>query len=634
MKKHIYKFLTLLTFVTVFVSCDGDWMERKPKNLVTDDQVWNDPKQILGLLANYYDRIATLSGLEDREDSRYDDKKARIMQWRNMADFDDAMWSGYDGENYRNVRTEYNYDYARLWDYELLRDINLSIENLKEFGTELNQEQKDQFVNEFRFIRAYSYFELVKRMGGVPIIDSQLIYNYDGDPTPLQVPRAKEHEVYDFIAKEMDEIKDHLGNETSITRANKYIALALKSKAMLYAGSLAKYNNEMPVPITTANGEVGIPAGMATAYYQKSLEASREILSSGQYALFDGDPTNAGENFYKMLMTKNNNKEMIWVKDYLASKDKRHAFAYDNIARGVREDNLASSSMVPTLNLVESFDYLDGSPGVLKTHTADGSDYIYYDNLSDIFANKDPRLYGTVVYPGTTFRGVEVQIQAGVKVWNGSDYDTFEGRELGENYTDGKLLTGTSGPHRTIMEVSCTGFYFRKFISDSPGASTRGIRSDNWWAFFRLGEIYLNAAEAALELGDEPTARGYVNALREARGFAPNSIPTLTTEKLRNERRVELAFEDHRFFDAKRWRIAHQIWNGQPTNTNSVLYALYPYRVIRPGHPTDGKYVFEKMVAPRFDSGRPRYFRMGNYYSSIDQGVLNNNPKLVRNPFH
>ena len=144
-------------------------------------------------------------------------------------------------------------------------------------------------------------------------------------------------------------------------------------------------------------------------------------------------------------------------------------------------------------------------------------------------------------------------MQAGVMVWNASanKYDIVEGSDLGTNYTDGGLLVGTSGPHRSIQEVSNTGFYMRKFIDAGAGSSTRGILSDKWWIWFRLGEIYLNAGEAAFELGNTAEALTYINAIRERAGFAPNSLTTLTLQRIQNERRVELAFRRSSLMDSK-----------------------------------------------------------------------------------
>lgn len=613
-------------------ACKNDWLDREPPNIiVNEEQIWNDTRMITSLLANYYDRLPAHTQLNLGSDNNAN--PPRPTGWQDFAAYDEAIWSGNDDA--RNNIISYAFNRWTMWDYSLIRDINLSLENLEKYGTKLTPGQKTQFTAELRFLRAYQYFELVKRMGGVPIVTTQLIYDYSGDPSYLQQPRNKEEEVYDFIASELDAIKDNLGNAVgsgpSKTRANKYTALALKSRAMLYAASIAKYNNLMPSPIATQGGEVGIPAARATEYYTKSLEASKEIITSGVYSLYRSN-AHLGENFFEAVTKKDNNPEIILAMDFLISKDKRHGFSYDNIARNIREDNLSSSAITPTLNLVEDFEYLDGTSGELKLRTPDNSDFIYYDNLQDVFANKDARLYGTVIYPGTTFKGLEVQIQAGVMSWNGSSYQIIESNVLGSLHTDGKLLTGASGPQRSQTEVSNTGFYMRKYIDPAPMSSTRGIRSEMWWVRFRLGEILLNAGEAAFELGQTGEALGYINQVRERAGFGPNSLTELTIQRIQNERRVELAFEDHRVWDLKRWRIAHEVWNGSTDNPDAMMYALYPYRIIRPGDPRDGKYVFVKLVAPRFRA--PRLFQLGNYYAAIDQTVLNNNPKIVRNPFH
>jgi len=617
--KNIFITISLMTLLLTAGCKHEDWLHRDPKDIITDEQLWNDPVLLTSLLANYYDRLPQLHG---------------VFNTGGMSEIDDAMWSGHRDQNWRND-FQYGDDYGRYWDYALIRDINLSLENIEEHSVSIEPEQKELFIAELRFIRAFVYFELVKRMGGVPLVTEQLIYDFGGDPTYLQIPRSKEHEIYDFVYDELEAIKDNLAlNSGSRTRANTVTALALQSRAMLYAGSISKYNALMGSPISTPGGEVGIPASMANDYYAKSLNASKAILSNSTYSLYDANG-DKGANFYDMLNTKSTT-EVIFAKDFKQGV-KSHWFTYDNIVKSFTEDNESSSTLTPSLSFVESFDYLDGSKGSLRIKDGSG-DYIRYEHPADLFADKDPRLAGTVVYPGATFKGREVSMQAGVAVWENGRYQFRTSARLGDQfeYDDGGtkrqvLWTGFDGPSDNAQDVSNTGFYIRKFVSDAAGASARGIAAENWWPWFRMGEIYLNAAEAAFELG-ETNAVDYMNTLRERAGFEPNSIQQLTTDIIRNERRVELAFEDHRFFDLKRWRIAHQVWNGSESGANAVVRGLYSYLIVRPGHPDHGKYIFETIRPARFI--RARLFRMANYYSSIDQNVLNNNPKLVRNPFH
>jgi hypothetical protein len=623
-----YLIISFILIIGPIASCKKD-LAIQPVSIVTDQDLWKDPKLILGLLANFYNRIPS---------------EVSVTSYINMCDYDEAIYSGQNNagnEAHNNIVT-YAANRNFLYDYTFIRDLNNAIINTDKYGSAyLDAPTRAQLKAEFRFLRAYQYFEMVRREGGVPIVTKPLDYDYSGDAGPLRQPRNKESEVYDFIASEMDAIQADIGNslaQTSFadnTRANKYTCLALKSRAMLYAASIAKYNALLTPTITSAGGEVGIPASRANEYYQKAYDASVAVINSGFFQLYNNNP-NLGENFYEAIRNKTGNKEVIFARDYLTSKAKKHLFTYDNIPRGLREDNLSSSEVTPILNLVESYDNLDGTAGTLKTRTNDNSDFIYYNNLTDVFANKDARLYGTIIYPGAPFKGTTVTEQAGVMVWNAatSTYTTVEGSVLGSSYTDGLPLIAASGPHRSLNEVSNTGFYIRKFLDQGGGTSTRGIQSDVWWVWFRLSEMYLNAAEAAFELGNVSNAVTYINPIRARAGFTGANLyttATLTRDKIRNEFRTEFAFEDHRIWDLKRWRIADQVFTGSFSNPNSVAYALYPYRVIRPGDPRDGKYVFVKLVAPRFLA--PRYFQPFNYYAMFSQTIINNNPLVVQNPF-
>src|SRR5690606_27171873 len=126
-----------------------------------------------------------------------------------------------------------------------------------------------------------------------------------------------------FISTELEEIKDQLPQTAgSKTRANKWTALALKSQAMLYAASIAKYTNLMTDPIRTPGNEVGIPAERANDYYEQSLAASQEILEDGPFALYEENPDLA-QNFYELFTNKNNNPEVIWAFDYTLRSEER-----------------------------------------------------------------------------------------------------------------------------------------------------------------------------------------------------------------------------------------------------------------------------------------------------------------------
>ena len=624
--RTLLKYSLFCLVMISFFSCEEDWLERQSQTILGGDQVMNDPNLIAGLLANYYDRLPADYNL--RANSTGDN-------YAKMTLYDDAVWSNSTntGEENRNTMPVYNTNTWTLWDYSLVRDLNLSIENLETFGTKLTLAQKAQFNAEFRFLRAYHYFEMVKRMGGVPLITSQLLVGNDGNVDALKKPRDKESAIYDFVASECDAIKDLIGNTGSNTRANKYAVLALKSRAMLHAASVAKYNNLLTPSITLPGEVVGIPASKANGYYQQALDAAKEIIAGGAYSLYQGNP-NKGENFYEAITKKQGNKEVILAQDYLQSKGRTHQFSYRNIAFSLLEDVFEGSAVTPSLNLVESFDYLDGSQGTLKTRTADNSDFIYYNNPQDIFANKDPRLYGTVLYPGVSFKGKDIALQAGVMEWNAttSTYKVFEGA-YGSVYTDGKTLTGQGGPTRTGSMISCTGFYLRKYIDSTPGSATIARQSDTWWVRFRMGEVYLNACEAAFELNKLPEALGYINTLRQRAGFPANSLTALSLDKVLNERRCELAFEDNRHWDLIRTRTATTVWDGVSSNRNAMQRALYGYRVIRPGDAArDGKYVYVELVAPRFKSARN--FRIQNYYSEVPQNVRDANNLIIPNPFH
>lgn len=601
----------LVAFIIVlfsFSSC-SDFLEREPDTILSDDQVFGDAVMIKSVLANFYGRITWGQHINDNH-------AYTILDEASKSDGGPDTRRGFEDNRWR------------VYDYTLLRNLNQFLKGVRETEV-LDVETQRQLEGEARFIRAWLYFNMGRGMGGMPIVGDEIFEYVPGmDITVLQYPRSTEAELYDYIISECEAIKNFLPTEPSVNgaRATKWAALMLKARAAVYAGSIANYNNKMPNPISTPGGEVGIPANLANEYYQTALDAAEEVINSGQYELQLTRPDDRGRSFYEALSVKENNTEVIWARDY-KYPGQTNGFTQFNIPASHAED-IDRAYGGPILNLVEDFEYINERNGEIKIQDENG-DYIFYDNPEDAFANKDPRLWGTVIYPGAVFKGSTVVLQAGQKYLENGEWKTITSTP-GETDENGTLITATNGPNQSNDQyVNKSGFFYRKFMDETPSASTRGRRSEMWFPRFRFAEAVLIASEAALELGQSDKALTYINMVRERAGI--QALETITFNDIVQERRVEFAFEDHRYWDLKRWRLAHQIWNGIQNDERAQQFVLFPYLINDPGNPNHGKWVFDKF--PTHMSPYPRHFEMRNYYNFIDQGWINNNPKLVRNPY-
>lgn len=625
------KILLIKLFILLAISwgCnDDEFLDRQPTNILTNEVIWSNPEQILSVLGDLYNRYNDYSTLKS---------------WTSTSDFNEAFWS--EAGQYGNFQNN-GYDYGAwgIWDYGYIRDINLFIQKCTA-ADKLDVATKDRFLAEARFLRAAYYFELVKRMGGVPLITEPLTYDFSGDPSYLRNPRAKESEVYDFIIKEVDEIKAKLPvNAAEKSRATLGAVLAMQSRAALYAGSIAKYGSTTP-SVILQGGEVGIPANLATGYYTKALSAAKEIIEgkAGAYALYNKKP-DLSENFSSIFYDKANNPEAIFVEDFKLQSGKVHGFTIANQPRyGAEEEE--GGRINPSLNLVQSFEKLDNTFAPLETNTSSG-DYNYYTNITDIFANRDARLAGTVMLPGTRFKGRTVDIWAGFQLANGS---IISGDDRGAQKTlPGKTtreqVVGFDGPIDGFEFTAQSGFYLRKYLDPVTGSGQRGVQSEVWFIRYRFSEVLLNAAEAAFELGQPAVAATYMNQVRARAGLVkPLTSSEITFDRIAHERRAELAFEGHYFYDMKRWRIAHLVLDGgtitptdlvqdieKATKRSTQPYALWPYKVYDPSSENDGKWIFKIVKLSRV-TGADR-FQFGNYYSRIGDDIINNNPKIIRNP--
>jgi starch-binding outer membrane protein, SusD/RagB family len=628
------KILLSITFATIlFAGCkkDDEFLDVPPLSVIPTDLAFSDPALVLSILGDLYNRQVDFSSLDNG--------------WRSFADFSESFPSE-NGSYFLVQRTGWGYGEWAEWNYGYIRELNLFIQR-DSASTALTDADKTRFMAEARFLRANYYFELVKRMGGVPLITSPLVYDpAKGDVTSLQIPRAKESEVYDFVISEAEAIKDQLPADVNIkSRATKAAALTLKSRAALYAASIAKYGASTP-QVSLPGGEVGIPASKANDYYTIALEAAQEIIngSAGNYALYQSLP-NLSDNFAQLFLDKSSaNQESIFVEDFRVG-GRTHAFTTNDQPYSISDEGGDAGRLNPSLNLVQSFEKLDGTFAPLPTRDANGNP-IYYDTQEEIFEGRDARLAGTVLLPNGLFKGRRVDIWAGYQLADGSVLSSDEAGQLKPlpGTTTPVQVVGKDGPVNGLEFRAQSGFYIRKYLDPTVGSGRRGRGSDIAFIRFRYAEVLLNAAEAAFELGQADLAAEYMTRVRSRAGLTvPLTGADITFDRIVHERRVELAFEGHIFYDYKRWRIAHIVWDGAPTTLNDLRtnigdatkrstqpWGLWPYKVYNPGSPTNGKWIF-KEILPAVVTGTNR-FQFGNYYSAINNDILAANPKIVRQP--
>ncbi|ACU57854.1 RagB/SusD family nutrient uptake outer membrane protein [Chitinophaga pinensis] len=633
MKKYLLILTAVISIITTGCLKDDEFLTTDPTNLLTDDAVWKSSDLVLSVLADLYDRYP---------------EQQTITNWAEFTNFDEAFASE-AGQYWRTKQVDYPTGWWSLWDYGYIRDLNLFVQKCQA-ANELAADARARFLAEARFLRAAIYFEEVKRMGGVPLILEPMEYNFSGDPTYLQHARAKESDIYDFVISELDSVKNVLPDDGGIkSRATRAAALAMQSRAALYAGSIAKYGGSTPL-VSLPGGEVGISADKAVAYFTKALEASQAVITGGKYSLYKKKAEDLQENFASLFYDKSNNPEVIFVQDFKLKSGKTQDWTLANQPWSSAEEQ-QGGRVNPSLNLALQYEKLDNTFAPFATNN--GSDYVYYNNPGDIFAGRDARLGGTIMLPGSRFKGVPLDIWAGVMYWKDGKYNIITGDNFGDRDSipvagspRSSQVVGTDGPVDGLQYSAQTGFFVRKFMDPTVGSGQIGTRSDVWWVRFRYAEVLLNAAEAAFELGQPGLSSTYINQLRERAGFTTQLTDAqMTFDRIVHERRVELAFEGHEMFDNKRWRIAHKVWNGENISAadvtsnlgkadrvNTMIYAMWGYKIYNPGNANDGKWVY-RIVKPSNVTAAHR-FNLGNYYSVIGSDILSNNPKLVKNPNH
>jgi hypothetical protein len=369
---------------------------------------------------------------------------------------------------------------------------------------------KPAWRGEARFLRAFAYFELLKRYGGVPVMGDWVRQVNDD----VSVARSSFEETVNYIVSECNKAADSLYidpiEDSKLGYVTKGAALALKARTLLYAAS-PLFNG--------GNIEAGNPLTGYTDHkaerWKRAADAARELIDYGKFTL---------EDQFKNIFIVPNSREVIFSRVQGPNQDVEKNNGPVGYAAAV---SLGRTS--PAQELIDAFPMSNGLP--IEDPSSGYDDAFPY-------ANRDPRLTFTIFYNGSQWMNRAVQ--------------TFEG--------------GLDKPNTSVQQTR-SGYYMRKFMGNFENENNLANTSHNF-AFFRYGEVLLNYAEALNEY-EGPVQEVYdaIAAIRRRAGLNPYTLASgLTKEQMRtiirNERRVELAFEEHRFFDIRRWKIAEQVMNA------------------------------------------------------------------------
>ncbi|MDG3581051.1 RagB/SusD family nutrient uptake outer membrane protein [Galbibacter pacificus] len=604
--KILYKYIVVVIGVLT-VSCND--LDVDPLNIIQDKDIFNNENGVEAYFAGIYNTLPVEDFIyrQDAGFMRNDGGRWQCFYHPGAltGELVGPYGSTYDGAG--------GFGY---WPYSDIRTVNYLIHNLPENAQNFTEKQIGEWLGEAYFCRAFLYFSLVKRYGGIPIIKD--VQNYpEQSIEDLQVPRDKEIDVWNFIADDLDMAIDLMPESSDKGRANKYVAAALKSRAMLYAGTIAKYGSQNHVSGEARDlGLVGIPSAKAEDLFRQSLEASR--ILDGQYSLYKKRMDDKEQNYVDLFLDPES-PESIWVKDYSLTSGSAHSWDATMTCRFMTADGLSRS--YPTLETVERFGELDvvNDDGTPKR----------FDNLSDITEGIEPRLLASVYFPGSMLRDIEFDIQRGIyEQFSGTAEDEIGLNPPNEQYRhlagstdvlfEGKQVIGFTGISTNGDDKTRTGFYVRKYIDYNKEQSSCGLyQSTQSWIIIRYAEVLLNRAEAAYELGEVDEALNAINDIKDRAGAGIVSSGELTIDEIRNERNKELAFEKHYWWDLKRWAIADRVLD------NTKFHGLLPYYIL-----DEDKYIFLK----DFETFQRTYtFEKKFYYEPIPGGELGKNPNLYPN---
>ncbi|NML23838.1 RagB/SusD family nutrient uptake outer membrane protein [Pseudoflavitalea sp. G-6-1-2] len=495
MKSNIFLALGIFFGSATVVSC-SKVLDKAPLDSYTDESVWKDLKLAEAYGNNIYNVLPTMTW----------DWGNSINRSFMLSAACDESFNKFDYGECRSVFNAGLLSPDNAGDFDIWARCYHHIQNANVFLSRIDNVPGDdafrkRIKGEVTFLRAYAYFMLVNDYGGVPLIKEPFKLSSD-----FKVARSSYEDCVKFITAELDAAASMLPPTNAPKgRITGALAMAIKSRMLLYAAS--DWWNDGKTPTER------------TPKWQAASDAAKAVIDLNAFSLFTGK--------FETIFTSFNN-ELIGVR--LSSKQYLNAF--DGVEEMCMPNGYRGwSAYAPTQDLVDAFGTADG-----KYITDATSGY----NPQNPYVNRDPRFYASIIFDGRptgnpAYYPDRTTNQA--QFYEGG-YDSDQGYDTWNN--------------------SLTRYTFRKYM-DTTYNYRVDKQTNKFWILSRLGEIYLNYAEAQFHLGHEDVAREYLNKIRSRAGIT-NPITEsgdALRDRIRNERQVELCFEGHRYYDVRRWKIAN-----------------------------------------------------------------------------
>lgn len=623
MKKRRLLLFCAIVVALLPLSCNKDFLETKPLDKISADATWADGALSEAFVFNVYSFLG-YGGFEEEALASLTDEAMFTHSGRGIQVITEGTLSE-SGTGNTVIIPQWNELFSAI------RQANVAVQELPE-STFTDTELKDRLLGEALFLRAYYYHQLMRYYGGAPLIDRPYELNED-----YSIARATYAELVEFVVNDLNQAITLLdGKPTTPGRASMLSAMGLKSRVLLYAASDLRDG-----PTASANSTahasysnldlVAYTTGDRAARWNAAKAAAKAVLdATSGYKLDLSAPVSAEEgtaNYISIAMGGGSavgdaaaRSELLFERTHTPLFTVESNWPLGGIHQGINNGpngyhNWAGNT--PIQLLVDDYEMMDGSK----------FDWNNPAQAADPYANRDPRFYATVLYDGAGWKPRPSDVES---------IDPVDQIQTGY-YADGKggIINGVDTRESPIenWNGSRTGYYVRKFIDPDPGlVDNQSSAQVVPWPFIRYSEIVLNYVEASLETGDEGEAVNWLNKLRFRVGMpAITDSGSALVERYRNERRIELAYEEHRYHDARRWMIA-------PETLGRGIKVINVQASLQPGASALSPYRHDKTVYDYTYSSvdntenETRTWVDKMYFFPISRDELQRNEKLVQNP--